>query len=298
MKCKIKYLENDEINSILKPNEIIIATFSREDWQESLRIIKENKIKRVQQYSLENGLNLLVEEDYYLFKITDLKTQEQKNIVRDFIEKYCHEDLYKVIKLIDIFATKISSEITFNKLQGDIGEALFIQKCINLGFKDEIYNSCNQLIDNEERIDFILNNQKFEIKTTTWEKQEINITDKQILEKPNVVVINATFNKNDKTILDIYDEIKKEFNNNLPEKLNQKYLFYAQEEHKCFINNLTLNKNDSIKFSFYDEHCLPIVDIKNYENVIKKITYTLNSSTNNISDIEFNKILINKINNN
>ncbi|MDE6289240.1 MAG: PD-(D/E)XK motif protein [Ureaplasma sp.] len=298
MENKIRWLDttnNSELKDIINSNQLIIATFIESDYKECLKIIKESKIKRIESYSLPEG-NEIIEKEHYLFEIKDLKSEKQRNIVRDFIERYKDKNLFEIIELIEIFTRKISTELTINKLEGDIGEALFIKKCIELGFKEQIFNCCNQISKNEDRIDFLLKNKKFEIKTTSSEKHEINITDKQISENPNIVVITANFNKNDITIIDIYEEIKSLCDNQLPQSLKDNYSYYTFEEHNNFIYNLTLNKNLPIKFNFYDNSKLPKINIDGYDNIIKKITYTLNSYNEENNEEIFNKMLINKIN--
>lgn len=297
MEPKITVLGYDwnDFPDIINKDELIILIYSKEDSNECIKIIENSNIKKIKSCSLKCDFEFDKKRDYYTFKITNLK-QNEKSIVTEFIDRHKHENLSSILKLIEVFVNKISSELTFSKLEGDIGEAIFIKKCIELGFKKEIYDYCNNNFDSEKRIDFVINNKKFEIKTTTYEKQEINISDKQILENPNVVVITAEFSQNKIDIISLYKEIEKLFNDRLPAQLLINYLFYTKEEHYNFTKNRTLNNDKEIKFNFYDNSKLPKINIDGYDNIIKKITYTLNSYTEENNEEIFNKMLINKIN--
>lgn len=73
------------------------------------------------------------------------------------------------------------------------------------------------------------------------------------------------------------DSILNFLRNNKINKNN--YDYYMFEEHNNFIYNPTLNPNQPIKLSFYDNSKLPKLDMNEYNSVIKKLHIQLKYMT-------------------
>lgn len=218
------------------------------------------------------------------------------NLISDFIDNKPNDSSYsealkKIIKLFD----KWKSSKKFEKLLGDFGEALFFERCIDLGIK-------NIKKDEEERFDFIINKNIFEIKTTIKDDPKIKITNKQITDNTNVVVIKITNTNCDLynsqngiiNILDIYESIEQK-QGELPKIFKDNKYYYTLD--KDLTNSLIVDKKDTY-FNLYKQEYLPKIDFKLIENnsKIKEIIFVLDATSEEISDNNFNNQLKELIN--
>lgn len=131
-------------------------------------------------------------------------------------------------EVIDYFKKfKLSKEYS-NELFGDIGEAIFILKCLQnkIDMTKFLRNIDNDLYD------FYVKNQAIEVKTSSPDKNEFIITNEQLTQILDKKIIICKFKKirGCMTILDIYDEIQKysTLNNLLLEK-KQKWINFQDE---------------------------------------------------------------------
>ena len=184
---------------------------------------------------------------------------------------------------------------------GDFGEALFYERCLNLGFKDIEK-------DAEERFDFIIGKTIFEVKTTKKDNPKIKITDKQITNDVNVVVVkfiesNIELHNEENSeqkqivnILDVYDLIEQK-QGTLPKIFQENKEYYLLD--KDLTNSLIINKKE-VFFSLYEQEYLPRIDINAIQNnkKILEVIFVLDATSELINENSFNEQLRNKINEN
>lgn len=188
-------------------------------------------------------------------------------------------------KVVEYFKSQISHS-KIETLHGDIGEALFIIKCLELGRK-EIFDSMRK--NDYKSIDFSINKKLFEVKMTSKSASEIHISNTQFSSQNDVnyVVIKANFIQNKTTILDLYSKIKNMSNANLPQLLATKETEYLMNEEIIKLESIDL---DSVEYYFYNSNCLPRIEIKEV-NSLKKMTFTLDATNSSMMNINFDKYL-------
>ncbi len=189
------------------------------------------------------------------------------------------------IKDIITFFERISSVSKAEKIIGDIGEALFILKLLELDLIREINDSLLHREDNDA-YDFTFSNGNIiEVKTTSKFKSEINVNNRQNMnvEKYNILIckIDTTQTKNNdkwKNILDIYEDIKKKtnFNSFLLNK-ESKYKSDRELVEKFYINIETAS------FCMLDKEFLPQVQIIK-EGALKKLIFVLDATSSIIKE--------------
>lgn len=190
-----------------------------------------------------------------------------------------YEDILKTV--IEYFDT-VTSEKNVQKLRGDIGEALFILKCLNLNIIDKIKSAIKNKDDNDN-LDFTFNNnQTIEVKTTTKMRSSINLGINQAkIESKNcniaVIKINSfektKINENYFNLLDLYQKIDSfVYNNSFLSEKRTKY-----ENNNKLVKNNYININE-VTMEFLIKDYIPIItNIKN-DKALLDIKFTLDAS--------------------
>lgn len=194
-------------------------------------------------------------------------------------------------KIIDLFQKYRGNKIDLNKLRGDIGEALFLLKCIDLGIIDQLNNDNFERQDNDT-FDFVIGNKSFEIKTTSRRASEIKLNYRQNKNNLNIVVVKVDYFQHKSSqeymnILDIYNEIIKR-NIKLNSFLLDKKMFY--EQYVDTINRNLININE-VNYYFFDNKHLPEIFIKN-DSSLKDIVFVLDATSSLMINEDFEKIIL------
>lgn len=177
-------------------------------------------------------------------------------------------------ELIELFK-KISYSPDLKKLHGDIGEAIFIKKCIECGYRDQIIKSLENKNDGNEIIDFQFDNINVEIKNSSKSDKTFYINHEQINKNTIVCVFfvnyyNGSLNEYI-SIIDIYNMIKQYIG--LPGWLQMKYDIYSSS----YIELVEKNKIkwQEIDSYFFNYDYFPVVEIKD-RKACNKIIYNMN----------------------
>lgn len=198
-------------------------------------------------------------------------------------DKKYSEILKEMINLFQTYKTDLEIE----KLHGDIGEALFLYKMIQLGYIEHLNDIQMERNDNDT-FDFIFQTNKiFEVKTTSNKKSEIKLKHSQCEKDVNIVVVKTNFYQNIdndnkyKNILEIYELIKScgvSLNTNLLEK--ERYYHIKLDK----INKHLINI-ENISFNFLNINSLPEVIIEK-SGALKDIIFVLDASHSLINDFD------------
>lgn len=253
----------------------------------------------IQEFFADNSCKCFHRVDFILKSFPEFEENIIK-LVENFIENKPADSSYsEAIKKIIKFFEKWKNTKKYEKLMGDFGEALFYERCLNLGFKDIEK-------DAEERFDFIIGKTIFEVKTTKKDNPKIKITDKQITNDVNVVVVkfiesNIELHNEENSeqkqivnILDVYDLIEKK-QGTLPKIFQENKEYYSLD--KDLTNSLIINKKE-VFFSLYEQEYLPRIDINEIQNnkKILEVIFVLDATSELINENSFNEQLRNKIN--
>lgn len=189
-------------------------------------------------------------------------------------------------EMINLFQT-YKTDLEIEKLHGDIGEALFLYKMIQLGYIEHL-NDIHMERNDNDTFDFIFQTNKiFEVKTTSYKKSEINLKHSQCEKDVNIVVIKTNFYQNIdndnkyKNILEIYELIKScgvSLNTNLLEK--ERYYHIKLDK-----INKHLIDIENISFNFLNINFLPEVSIEK-SGALKDIIFVLDASHSLINDFD------------
>ena len=205
------------------------------------------------------------------------------NYIKEIFEE--ESDYNEILKSIIFYFKKYYKQSNLFKLHGDIGEAIFILKCLdideNLGRK--VLNSMHN--EDESSFDFYpSSNHALDVKTTTFSTSEINVSSNQTkMQSLNVdiVVVKTRFTQKQSLIIDSYKMIDKKIG--LNDLLERNLEFYKHESELVETNTIDLR---DVKVCFYNKELLP-----NFSNInapsIKKVTYTLDASDNSLCSTEF-----------
>lgn len=189
-------------------------------------------------------------------------------------------------EMINLFQT-YKTDLEIEKLHGDIGEALFLYKMIQLGYIEHLNDIQMERNDNDT-FDFIFQTNKiFEVKTTSNKKSEIKLKHSQCEKGVNIVVVKTDFYQNInndnkyKNILEIYELIKSlgvSLNSDLLEK-EQYYHIKLDKINKHLINI------ENISFNFLNINSLPEVTIEK-SGSLKDIIFVLDATHSLINDFD------------
>ena len=205
-----------------------------------------------------------------------------KNILDTYINKLRGEDIVR--NIIHQFQT-LKNNVDLIKLHGDIGEAIFIKKLIDLGYINEIQNAIDGKTDHYEIIDFQFKNRMIEITTTSKSNKIFKISQNQLNKNTLICVFTMNYyyiqnNDQYKTIINIYDEIKKKIK--FPYWLESKYMQYSQSD-LTIKNKVNLNE---ISCLFYNYSDFPQINLSGgKEDIIKDIILAVNA-TSDSNDFE------------
>lgn len=195
-----------------------------------------------------------------------------------------YSDILK--EIINLFQT-YKTDLEIEKLHGDIGEALFLYKMIQLGYIEHL-NDIHMERNDNDTFDFIFQTNKiFEVKTTSNKKSEIKLKHSQCEKDINIVVIKIDFYQNIdndnkyKNILEIYELIKS-FGVSLNSNLLEKEIYYQIKLDK--INKHLINI-ENISFNFLNINFLPEVTIEK-SGALKDIIFVLDASHSLINDFD------------
>lgn len=195
-----------------------------------------------------------------------------------------YSDILK--EMINLFQT-YKTDLEIEKLHGDIGEALFLYKMIQLGYIEHL-NDIHMERNDNDTFDFIFQTNKiFEVKTTSNKKSEIKLKHSQSEKDINIVVIKTDFYQNIdndnkyKNILEIYELIKS-FGVSLNSNLLEKEIYYQIKLDK--INKHLINI-ENISFNFLNINFLPEVTIEK-SGALKDIIFVLDASHSLINDFD------------
>lgn len=234
------------------------------------------------------------EDDYdgeykHLFRVKSLNElgndnyESTQKFINEIFENYKDEQelVNKLIELISFFKEE-KIRIDKKQLIGDLGEALFILKCIDMNLGKEALSSLR--MNENDNYDFSLpNNKALEIKTTTKKTKQIKIDINQI--KAHVIVVDLILKSDGININQVYDKILS-FNFNIPVLLQEKINKYKNFIDKKLIRETCIEKYDDIEFGIFKSNDFPNIKIEQL-NRCKTILFIMDSTNSKIDNEQF-----------
>ncbi len=218
------------------------------------------------------------------FDIKEISNQFKETLINHIVQQLeraeRQETKYsEVFKEIVNFFIRNRKSSKIEKLHGDIGEALFMLKCCQMGYSDQIASSYRKRDDNT--FDFTFqrndNSEHIEIKTTSKSSKEIKVSSSQNKQDTNIVVVSCDFVECETNILDIYDMLKNEYKC-FPEQLAIKEFEYQNKSDE-FVNSETVVLSE-VNYNFFDSELIPSInweDIRN-SNALKRIIFVITTN--------------------
>lgn len=252
---------------------------------ESIKKIKKTYIKYGGRASIidDSGKNVIVE----FIEFNSMPIDILKSITEEISEKIKDENISieEMLEFIfDLFSTHRLERDYEKKLIGDLGEAIFMIEAKNNGI------NADQMIRKEDNslYDFVFGKTYVEVKTSSKYQNEIKITERQISESNDRVIVVSNFQKlEDKlNIIDLY----KILNSSNPLILEKKAAYENDFNDQAFaevMRNFTVDLDNTEVF-ILEDNVLPKIEIK-HRGGLKEISYTVDiTKTNrtNISDLK------------
>ncbi len=192
------------------------------------------------------------------------------------------------------FIINLFSRHKFNKkirkqIMGDIGELIFMIKMKEKGFEVDKYYRKKE----ESLYDFNFKDFYVEIKSSTKFLNEITITERQVSEADNKVVVVSRYQMlEDKQNIFKLFEILNSSNPIILEKRNQyKFLYESDEKAKKIFDDLTVDLDNTECFVL-EEHLLPKIKII-HNGGLKELGYKIDISSSQKINID---TIISKVN--
>ncbi|MGL4950933.1 MAG: PD-(D/E)XK motif protein, partial [Mycoplasma sp.] len=222
-----------------------------------------------------------------IINLPDNFIREMAVTINDIVENKDYSVANAINEIIDYFKKVKFTKKVENELIGDMGEALFILECVNRGI------NCNDFVreNDNDLYDFKINNKVIEVKTTSPNKNEFNISYEQLTMIKDKSIVICKFKKviGHSTILDIYNKIAEK--GTLPNLLIEKYKEWenvANNSENAGLADLVKEYSvieSKVQLSLMKEKRLPIIDIIEL-NSCKKITFAINCTDSDLLPID------------
>lgn len=255
---------------------------------ESIKKIKKTYIKYGGQANIidDSGKHVIVE----FIEFNSMPTDILESIIEVITNKLQKENvsIEETLEFIfDLFSSHRLKRDYEKKLIGDLGEAIFMIEAKNNGI-----NADQKIrLEDDSLYDFVFGEMYVEVKTSSKHQNEIKITERQISESNDRVVVVSNFQRlEDKlNIIDLY-KILNSSNQLILEKMEAYENDFKDQAFAEVMRKFTVDLNNTEVFILEDS-ALPKIEIK-HRGGLKEISYTIDiTKTNRININNLKKYL-------